>query len=221
MKILVVKDSHRLRRSLGKGLSKLGYAVDLAADGAEGLAFAKTYPYDAIILDLMLPKLSGHEFVRALRNKGNEAHILILSAKDQLADRVKGLELGADDYLTKPFAFDELRARLQALVRRRYDVKNPSLTVGPIDVNTLKRTASFDGKDLALTPSEYRLLEFLAYNAGRVVSKRALIDHLYDSDKDLSSNVIEALISSLRRKLQETAGHAVVKTKRGFGYYVD
>ncbi|NKB56712.1 MAG: response regulator [Alphaproteobacteria bacterium] len=221
MKILIVEDSSRLLRSLEKGLSKLGYAVDVAADGADGLAFAETYPYDAIVLDLMLPSLSGHDVIRELRRKNSETHILILSAKDQVSDRVKGLELGADDYLTKPFAFDELCARLQSLVRRRYAAKNPTLSVGSLQIDTARRTVSRDGADIALTPSEYRLLEFLAYSAGQVVSQDRLIHHLYTSDTDVSSNVIEVLVSSLRRKLHQPGTPSPVKTKRGFGYYVD
>ncbi len=139
MKVLLIEDSERLRRSLGHGLRKEGFAVDLAGDGCEGLLFAETYTYDVVILDLMLPGMDGLTLLQRLRTQGNDTHILILSAKDQVEDRVRGLRLGADDYLIKPFAFEELCARLHTLIRRRYDTKNPRIQLGPLVMNTSLR----------------------------------------------------------------------------------
>jgi DNA-binding response OmpR family regulator len=163
VKVLVVEDSERLRWSLGRGLGKLGYAVDLAGDGESGLACAENYDYDVIVLDLMLPGLPGLEVLRRLRARGSGAQILILSARDRVEDRVKGLQMGADDYLVKPFAFDELAARIQALVRRRYQEKSPTLRLGSLEIDTTCKRVSRRGDLLHLTPGEYRLLELLAY----------------------------------------------------------
>src|SRR5262245_14304940 len=166
MKILLVDDSQRLLRSLSQGLRKLGYAVDLASDGQEGLDLAAAYAYHVIVLDLMLPGVPGLEILQRLRAGGNGAHVLILSARDRVEDRVKGLQLGADDYLIKPFAFDELCARLQALVRRRHEAKNPVIRLGSLTINTARREVTRAGEAVHLTPSEYALLELLAYRRG-------------------------------------------------------
>ena len=175
---------------MSQGLKKLGYAVDLASDGDQGLDLAEAYAYHVIVLDLMLPGVPGLEVLRRLRTRGNGAHILILSARDRVEDRVKGLQLGADDYLVKPFAFDELCARIQALVRRRHESKSPVLRLGPLTIDTARREVSRDGDALHLTPSEYALLEFLAYRRGNVFSQEQLIEHLRRSDSEVSSNVI-------------------------------
>jgi DNA-binding response OmpR family regulator len=221
VKILLVDDSQRLRRSLGQGLRKLGYAVDLAGDGEEGLALAETYDYHVIVLDLMLPGLSGLEVLRRLRARGNGVHILILSARDRVDDRVKGLQLGADDYLVKPFAFDELCARIQALVRRRHQVKNPIIQLGSLEVDAARRQVTRHGDVLHLTPSEYALLEFLAYHRGRVFSQEQLVEHLYRSDSEVSSNVVEVLVSGLRKKIHAPGESPILRTRRGFGYFVE
>ncbi|MGD9365512.1 MAG: response regulator transcription factor [Desulfobacteraceae bacterium] len=221
MKLLLVEDSERLRRSLGRGLVREGFAVDMAADGEEGYGFANAYHYDVIVLDLMLPKLPGLDLLKQLRREGNQSSILILSAKDQVGDRVKGLELGADDYLIKPFAFDELCARIRTLGRRRHDIRNPIIQLGSICVDTARCQVKRNDKLLALTPLEYQLLECLALRRGRVISKELLRYWLYDSDAEASSNVIEALVSSLRKKLRSVGADQVVKTRRGFGYLVE
>ena len=221
MKLLVIEDSERLRRSLGRGLAKAGYAVDLAADGDAGLAFAETYDYDVVVLDLMLPGLSGLEVLQRLRSAGRDTDVLILSARDRVEDRVRGLEMGADDYLVKPFSFDELCARLQALVRRRYRAKSPRLRVGPLEIDTTGRRVFRDGEPLALTPGEYSLLEFLAYRRGRVASQDQLLEHLHRSDSEVSSNVIEVMVSSLRRKIHRQGESPIVETRRGFGYVIE
>ncbi len=221
MRILVVEDSERLRRSLGQGLSKLGHAVDLAADGQEGLHYALSYEYDVIVLDLMMPVLNGLDMLRQLRNQGRDAHVLILSAKDQVQDRVHGLELGADDYLVKPFSFDELCARLQALVRRKYQTKNPRIQIGPLELDTAKRQAFLGGKPKALTPNEYSVLEHLVLRRGRVVSQRQLLEKLYRSDDEVASNVIEVLVCGIRKKIQSPNAPPLLQTRRGLGYLIE
>jgi DNA-binding response OmpR family regulator len=221
VKILLVEDSQRLLRSLSQGLKKLGYAVDAVANGEEALALAETYEYHVIVLDLMLPAVSGLEVLRRLRTRGNGVHILILSARDGVDDRVKGLQLGADDYLVKPFAFDELCARIQALVRRRHQAKNPIIRLGSLEIDAARRQVSRAGEALHLTPSEYALLEFLAYQRGRVFSKEQLVEHLHRSDSDVSSNVIEVLVSGLRKKIHTPGEPPILRTRRGFGYLVE
>ena len=221
MKILLVDDSPRLLRSLSQGLRKLGYAVDLASDGEQGLDLAETYAYHVIVLDLMLPGVPGLEVLRRLRTRGNGAHILILSARDRVEDRVKGLQLGADDYLVKPFAFDELCARIQALVRRRHELKSPVIRLGPLTIDTARREVSRDGSVLHLTPSEYALLELLAYRRGNVFSQEQLIEHLRRSDSEVSSNLIEVLVSGLRKRIHAPGEPPILRTRRGFGYYVE
>lgn len=221
MKLLVIEDSERLRRSLGRGLRRAGFVIDLAADGREGLAFAEVNKYDVIVLDLMLPKLDGLTLLKTLRTQGNHADVLILSAKDQIEDRVRGLELGADDYLIKPFAFDELCARIKTLGRRRHNVKHPVINLGAISIDTAKRQATNSIGPLPLTPTEYELLECLALRRGRVISKEQLRDWLYDSESEASSNVIEVLVSTLRKKLRAVTGVNLIKTQRGFGYIIE
>ena len=221
MKLLVVEDAIRLRRALKEGLGRSGFAVDVASNGEEGLAFAETNHYDVVVLDLMLPKLDGLSVLKRLRSEGNPAQVLILSAKDQIQDRVRGLELGADDYLVKPFAFEELLARIQSLCRRKFDTRSPEIDLGEIDINTAKRQVYVHGDPVGLTPSEFNVLEYLALRRGRVVSKFQLREQLYDSDADVMSNVIEVIVSSLRRKLRGAGVEGIIRTKRGFGYYID
>jgi DNA-binding response OmpR family regulator len=221
VKILLVEDSQRLLRSLGQGLKKLGYAVDLAGDGEQGLALAETYDYHVIVLDLMLPGLPGLEVLRRLRARGRDTHILILSARDGVQDRVRGLQLGADDYLVKPFAFEELCARLQALVRRRHQAKAPVIRLGPLEIDSSRRQVSRNGGIVHLTPSEYALLEFLAYQRGRVFSQEQLVEHLHRSDSEVSSNVVEVLVSGLRKKIHARGEPPILRTRRGFGYFVE
>lgn len=221
MKILVVEDSDRLRRSLGEGLSKSGFSVDLAADGREGLAFLRVYEYDVVVLDLMLPGISGLDLLRQAREEGLGFHVLILSARDQVADRIRGLEMGADDYLIKPFDFGELCARLRALVRRRYDCKSPRLRVGSIEVDTAARRVLRKGEEVHLTPGEYAVFELLVRRAGTVLSKSQILDSLHGGEYAVSSNVVEVIISSLRKKLQEPDAPPLIVTRRGYGYLVE
>ncbi|MBK7522181.1 MAG: response regulator transcription factor [Gammaproteobacteria bacterium] len=186
MKILVVEDSIRLGKTLVDGLSRSGYAVDLVGDGSAALQYAKRLAYDVVVLDLMLPKIDGLAVLRELRRSGESAGIIILSARDQVQDRVQGLQLGADDYLVKPFSFDELQARIAALIRRRYAKPDPVIALGSIDFDTARHQAFKSGTELKLTPHESVILECLALNRGRVVSLRKLEDSVYDSDSSVS-----------------------------------
>ena len=219
MRLLLVEDSDRLRRWLSRGLRREGYAVDVAADGNEGLWSASENTYDVIILDLMLPGIDGLTLLRTLRERGNATHVIILSAKDMVEDRVQGLSLGADDYLVKPFSFAELCARVQALVRRSYGSKSPMLRVGELTVDTGSRQVRRSGQPVVLTSREYGLMELLVRRAGEVVSRRELWEHLYEFDSETASNVIEVMIYSLRRKLGD--GADLIKTRRGQGYVID
>ena len=221
MKLLVIEDSPRLRRSLGRGLKKLGYSVDLVGDGREGLDYGRFNDYDVIVLDLMLPGMDGLTVLKELRSRGKQCHILILSARDGVEDRVNGLDMGADDYLVKPFSFDELCARIGSLTRRRYEEKNPELRLGTVRLNTARRTVACKGAALRLTPAEYALLEYLALNRGRTISKNRLFEIIHDSDSYATTNVIEVLVCNLRKKIAQGGGESVVKTRRGHGYYVD
>lgn len=221
MKLLLIEDSERLRRTLGAGLRKSGFAVDLAADGASGLALAQSQSYDLIVLDLMLPKLGGLELLKRVRASGSGVHVLILSARDRTDDRVRGLNIGADDYLVKPFAFDELLARINALVRRRYGSKRPTVTIGEVELDTNARLVRVAGSVVPLTRLEYRLLELLMLRRGRVHSREQIFDHLYDIDSDCSSNRVEVLMYSLRRKLQCGQSPELIVTRRGQGYVIE
>ena len=221
MKLLIIEDSERLRRSLSEGLRRDGYVVDVAGDGREGLGFARVNDYDVIVLDLMLPKLDGLSLLRELRQSGDKTHVLVLSAKDQVQDRVVGLKLGADDYLVKPFSFDELCARVNALARRKHDVKSVLVEIGGITIDLSKRLACVEDDPIPLTPSEYLLLETLALRRGRVLSKDYLTDLLYNSAEEISSNVVEVLVSSLRKKLRGACNSDPIKTRRGFGYIIE
>jgi two-component system copper resistance phosphate regulon response regulator CusR len=218
MKILVVEDSPRLRRALTEGLHRSGFVFDMAEDGIEGLGFATTYEYDVIVLDLMLPRLDGLSLLKKLRNEQIHAQVLILSARDGVDDRVRGLELGADDYLVKPFAFEELVARIKTLVRRRHEITQSEFSIGQLSLDTVGHRASCKDVELRLTPGEYNLLEYLVMRRGRVISKGQLQDVLSGAGSEVTSNVVEVWVSNIRKK----AGVAdVIRTRRGFGYYVE
>ncbi|HWN97350.1 MAG TPA: response regulator transcription factor [Methylomirabilota bacterium] len=218
MRLLLVEDSPRLQATIALGLRKAGYAVDVSGDGEDALWRARDGSYDLVILDVMLPKLDGLTVLRKLRAAGSAAHVLMLTVKDHVNDRVAGLRAGADDYLAKPFAFDELLARVEALVRRRYEKKNPVVRIGELELNTTARLVSCHGEVMALTPREYRLLEFLAQRAGEVVSRAEIEEHIYSDEKDLFSNAVESAISVLRRKLDAADCGPLIHTRRGMGY---
>ncbi len=221
MRILVVEDSRRMRQALTIGLRKSGFAVDTAEDGEEGLWMAESNAYAVIVLDLMLPKLDGLTVLTRLRDKGRNVHVLILTARDAVEDRVRGLQLGADDYLIKPFAFEELQARIQALVRRAHGVKNPRVAVGDLTMDLAARSVSRGAQPLALTPREYALLELLALHKGELVTRSEIEHHIYDERVEPASNVVEAAIYALRRKIDVEGQPSIVTTRRGMGYLVE
>ena len=220
MKVLVIEDSERLRRSLRHGLRRSGFAVDVVDNGVDGLAYARHGTYDAIVLDLMLPRMDGITVLRRLRETDDEVHVLVLSAKDQVGERIEGLQLGADDYLTKPFDFEEFVARLRALIRRRYGTKRPIRTVGSLQVDTSARSVVVGGHSVDLTRNEYAILEYLITRQRRVVSKRELLDHLYAGDGHGSENAVEVFVHQLRKKIQPN-GEQVIRTRRGHGYVIE
>jgi DNA-binding response OmpR family regulator len=218
MRILLIEDSQRLQRSLGAGLRKAGYAVDVVGEGKEGLQKAQIGDYDVIVLDLMLPGMDGLTLLKRLREEGKNTHVLILTAKDTVEDRVRGLQIGADDYLVKPFAFDELLARIQALVRRGHDSKNPLIQVGHLEIDTSARTVMVAGTSVGLSPREYALLEYLARRRGAVVSRSQIEQHIYDDTAALMSNAVDSAICALRRKIELPGMPPLIQTRRGIGY---
>ena len=218
MRVLVVEDYEVIRDGLIEGLKREGFAVDATGDGDEGKWFAETNDYDLILLDLMLPGCDGLEILRSLRAAGKLAPVLLLTARDEVADRVRGLDLGADDYLVKPFAIAELMARVRALIRRRYGARNPLLTIDDLVIDTSARTVQRASHTIALTPREYALLELLTMKAGQVVGRSEIWEHLYDFADDSSSNVVEATVLRLRRKICPEGTRPLLHTRRGFGY---
>jgi DNA-binding response OmpR family regulator len=221
MRVLVIEDSTRLQRSLGTALRKSGYAVDLAGDGEEGLWLAESHDYDVIILDIMLPKRDGLAVLKELRRKGKAAHVLLLTARDTVPDRVRGLEAGADDYMVKPFALEELLARVAALCRRSYGSKQALITVADLEVDTLGRRVRRGGQAVELTAREYLLIEYLARRLGQVVSRSEVEEHIYDGQVDPMSNVVDSAICTLRKKLATPGGAPLIHTRRGLGYVLE
>jgi DNA-binding response OmpR family regulator len=221
MHLLLVEDSRRLQKSLTAGLQRSGYAVEVASDGEAGLRYARHNPYDVIILDLMLPKIDGGTVLRTLRSEGQQTHVLILTAKGTVDDRIHGLRDGADDYLIKPFSFDELLARIEALIRRRYVTKNPVITVGPLSIDTTARTVTRDGQPVNLSRREYALLEYLAYRKGELVARTQIEDHLYGEDNFPMSNAIDRVVCTLRQKIDSTSEQPLLFTRRGQGFLLD
>ena len=221
MRVLLVEDSQRLQRTLSTALRRSGYAVDAAGDGEEGLWRAKSDDYDAMVLDLMLPKRDGLSVLAELRRQGRTMHVLILTARDTIDDRVRGLQAGADDYLVKPFALEEFLARVQALCRRTYGGKQTLLAVGDLEIDTIARTVRRGARKIELTVREYQLLEYLAQRRGEVVSRGEIEAHIYDAKVDPMSNVVDSAVCVLRRKLAVAGGAPLVHTRRGFGYVLD
>jgi DNA-binding response OmpR family regulator len=220
MRVLLVEDSEKLQTYIGKALKYAGYAVDVTGDGEDGLHLAENIDYDVLILDLMLPKLDGLSIIRKLRNSGNPLHILVLTAKDTLADRVNGLQQGADDYLVKPFAMAELIARVQVLARRSHHTKNPVIQVGDLVIDTAGRTVSRSGTGIDLRPREYSLPEYLALNRDRVVSRSEIEEQLYNDQVDIMSNAVNSAICSIRKRIDIPGEKPVIETRRGMGPYV-
>ena len=221
MRVLVVEDSPRLQRTLGLALRKSGYAVDAATDGEEGLWLAESHDYNVIVLDVMLPKRDGLSLLAELRRKNRPTHVLLLTARDTIADRVAGLDAGADDYLVKPFALEELLARVAALGRRAYGTKQPRLAVGDLEIDPAARRASRAGRALDLTAREYLLLEYLTRRRGQVISRAEIEEHIYDEHVDPLSNVVDSAVCSLRKKLAAANDAPLIHTRRGLGYVID
>jgi len=220
MRLLVVEDSEALRKSLSSGLSSAGFAVDVAADGLEGLALARNNPYDLLVLDLALPRLDGIEVLRQLGRGPEHPHVLVLTARDRVEDRVLGLNVGADDYLVKPFAFAELLARIHALIRRRYQERTPSIRVGELSLDLTARRAQMAGVALDLSAREYQLLEYLVLRRGQTVTREEIEDHIYGVLRLPASNAIDSAVCLLRAKLGQ-GGRGLIRTKRGQGYLLD
>jgi len=219
MRILLIEDDQKIASFVVKGLKAAGYAVDRASDGEEGLHLALTEPYDAAIVDIMLPGLDGLTVIERMRKERVNTPVIILSAKGSVDDRVKGLQRGGDDYLTKPFAFSELLARVQALVRRASRASEPTrLTVGDLSIDLLTREVVKGGKSIELQPLEFSLLEYLMRNPGRVVSKTMIMEHVWDYNFDPQTNVVEVRISRLRDKIDRGFDRKLIHTVRGVGY---
>jgi two-component system, OmpR family, response regulator len=215
MRVLVVEDERELLRIVAQALREDGYAVDEASDGESGLAKARSWDYDAILLDVMMPKLDGWTLLRTLRAR-KKTPVLLLTARDAVADRVKGLDLGADDYLVKPFDLAELLARLRALIRRSTGQASPQITIGDIVIDTRAKTVARGGEPVFVTAREYSLVELLALRRGEVVSRTRLYEHLFDENDDSMSNLLEVHVSNIRRKL----GKDFIETRRGQGYVI-
>lgn len=223
MRVLLVEDSHTLQRSLSTGLRNSGYAIDQAFDGLEAKNHLACTRYDVVILDIMIPKLDGLALLKQLRQRGNNTPVLILSARDSTEDRIQGLDIGADDYLVKPFSFEELLSRLRALIRRTQvgsTGSNPVLTLHDITINTIERVVRVNDQPILLTPHEYKILELLVRRKGQVFNHDQMIDRLYSSDHSVTRNTIEVHVSSLRRKLRTAGADELILTRRGYGYYV-
>lgn len=216
MRVLVVEDEPLLLQGLGQAFREEGYAVDVAADGEDGLFKALQWDYDAVILDLMLPKLDGHEVLRRLRVR-KKTPVLILTARDAVSDRVHGLDGGADDYLVKPFQLAELTARIRALIRRSAGTASSSLEVGNVIVDLAARRVTLSGADVELNAREFSLVELLVLHRGRLVSRTMIYDHLFDESHDTMSNLVDVYVSRIRSKL----GKDFITTRRGLGYIVD
>ena len=220
MRVLLIEDYEPLARSLAQGLREAGYAVDATGNGEEGLALAQGNPYDALVLDLMVPKLDGLTILRRLRAGGSRVSVLVITARDQVHDRVAGLDLGADDYLVKPFAFDELLARLRALIRRRYQSVTNLVRVGDLEIDGAARIIRRAGRVVSLSAREFALLEYLALRRGQIVTRDEIWEHVYDFAAERSSNVVDVYVGYLRRKLGDGEGGAarLIQTHRGLGY---
>ena len=221
MRILLVEDDAGVRRFVVKGLREQAYAVDTATTGEDALYQAEINEYDLIILDVMIPAPDGFEVCRRLRKAGRRMPILMLTARDAVEDRVSGLDRGADDYLTKPFEFRELLARLRALLRRSSELHPPRLSVGDLVLDTAAQSATRGGHAISLTHKEYALLEYLVRNAGRVVSRADIAEHVWDESFDPFSNLIEVYINRLRRKIDPDGSSGLLQTRRGAGYILD
>ena len=220
MRILVIEDDHKIANAIKKGLEQESYAVDVSFDGKDGLGNALTFDYDVMIVDRMLPEVDGVIIVSKVREKKINTPILFLTAKDKIADRVEGLNAGADDYLIKPFAFEELIARVRALMRRPQKIENSTLELAGLTLDTLRFTVKREGKEISLSSKEFALLEYMMRNPDRILTKDNIISHVWDYDADILPNTVEVYIGYLRNKIDRPFKKAkpLIQTSRGFGY---
>jgi DNA-binding response OmpR family regulator len=218
MRILIVEDEKSLADVIKQGLEEEGYAVDAAYNGEEGLFMAENEPSDLIILDIMLPVIDGMTILKKIRKAGIKTPVVMLTARDTIMDKVSGLDSGADDYLTKPFSFEELLARMRALLRRHTEAKTSVLMIANLAIDTATHEIKREGKDILLSAKEYALLEYMAINRNKVLSRTALTEHLYNQDFDLDSNVIDVFINRVRNKIDRGHDIKLIHTVRGAGY---
>lgn len=221
MKILVVEDEKDLNKIITKYLKKSNYSVDSAYNGEEALDYINVGEYDVIILDIMMPKMNGYDFIKRIRRDKNNVAVLMLTAKDSLEDKVKGLDLGADDYLVKPFEFDELLARIRAMLRRNYrESATNILVIGDVELDTVKKSVTKNGSIIELTAKEYEVLEYLLRNKNHILSREQIREHVWDFDYEGESNIIDILIKNIRQKIDDNKEESIIQTKRGAGYVI-
>lgn len=219
MRVLIVEDDEQIASFVIKGLKQSGFAVDHASDGEDGLHMAELNPYDVMIIDIMLPKRDGFSVIESLRSTGNTTPILVLSARGSIDDKLKGFQSGSDDYLTKPFSFSELQARVQALLRRATRGQSQNvLSVGELQMDLLRRTVTRSSREIELQPREFALLEYLMRNSGNVVSKTMILEHVWDYHFDPQTNVVDVLVHRLRNKIDKDFKTKMIQTVRGVGY---
>ncbi|MGC8617047.1 response regulator transcription factor [Desulfurella multipotens] len=218
MRILIVEDEKTLANLIKQGFEEEGFAVDVAYDGEDGLFFAQNNIYDCIVLDIMLPVIDGITILKKLREQNNSTPIIMLTAKDTVKDKVLGLDSGSDDYLTKPFSFEELLSRTKAIIRRRYATSSPIIIIDNLEIDTAKKTVKRANIQIDLSAKEYALLEYLAVNKNKVVSRSNIIEHLYNEEFDLDSNIIDVFINRIRNKIDRNFDKKLIHTIRGMGY---
>ena len=220
MKILLAEDEVDLNNVVTRYLKKNGYSVDSVLDGEEALNYLEYSEYDLVILDIMMPKVDGFEVIKKLRDKGNHTSVLMLTARDSADDKVKGLDLGADDYIVKPFDFNELMARIRAVVRRKYGNSSNKLVIGDLILDTSEKSVIRAGKQIELTGKEYEVLEYLMQSKNRILSRDQIKEHVWDFDYEGDSNIIDVLIKNIRKKIDIEDGKQIIYTKRGLGYVI-
>ena len=220
MKILLAEDEVDLNNVVTRYLKKNGYSVDSVLDGEEALDYLEYSEYDLVILDIMMPKVDGFEVIKKLRDKRNHTSVLMLTARDSADDKVKGLDLGADDYIVKPFDFNELLARIRAVVRRKYGNSSNKLVIGDLILDTSEKSVTRAGKQIELTGKEYEVLEYLMQSKNRILSREQIKEHVWDFDYEGDSNIIDVLIKNIRKKIDIEDGKQIIYTKRGLGYVI-
>ena len=220
MKILLAEDEVDLNNVVTRYLKKNGYSVDSVLDGEEALNYLEYSEYDLVILDIMMPKVDGFEVIKKLRDKGNHTSVLMLTARDSADDKVKGLDLGADDYIVKPFDFNELMARIRAVVRRKYGNSSNKLVIGDLILDTSEKSVTRAGRQIELTGKEYEVLEYLMQSKNRILSRDQIKEHVWDFDYEGDSNIIDVLIKNIRKKIDIEDGKQIIYTKRGLGYVI-